>query len=760
LEENRQVTGSIRDEALYLVSIGLPVIPICSPTHNGMAVAHMSKCKSPGKSPLIKQWNHWSATAKEDIIDWFRDARDKNANINIGVPLGSPSNMVGLDIDGREGEVVLLAISKGNIPKTWEFITGNGRRLLYRLPQGLATKKIKIAGKGKHEEFAILCEGQQTVLPPSMHSSGQQYRWKEGYSPREIKLADCPQWILEKISAGYEPDKLKSEPVTEDDWQRVLHEGERNDGITRRVGSELAKGKTKEEVIKVLTIYNRNFCDPPLSDNELLTIIESIALREEMAKTKKARSEETIAKKVGIRPTPFIKGFLFSQKSQGYIWKYSTEMGIFFRCDENLGPWKMLDMDYVKSEIRKALIDTEKGGKAAWDSVHTTNECLEALKAELVYPGEFDIFDLGDSIKNNTWEHNPLDIICLNNGIFKWKDKTLLPWTAKIFTTLKLPVEYNPKKTCPYWLKALTEWVPDANSIKFLQEFIGLCLIPDTSFRTAVFLYGTGSNGKSMFLDTLKSLFGDALVSIPLHRLTDRFETVYLQNKLINVCGDIDTKYISDTGVVKSIIGGDIKGLHGEIKHGKSFDFTSVCRLMFSANNLPHVADKSVAWYTRWKYVEFPHTFPVNPAYKIEYTKIFEQEKSGILNWAIEGLIRLKSQNQWTESISMKKSEIEYRAENDNVTAFLEEFIEKVTYNGSQDSLVATSTLHRCYIDWIDTYMTGTKAVSLGEFSRRVQANGFAKSTRKLNDKSTNVFLGARPKEEYLNDYKTFLSGI
>ena len=68
MEENKQVTGSIRDEALYLVSLGLPLLPICSPTHKGMSQVHIARCKSPGKVPLLKNWVNWSGTSKEDII--------------------------------------------------------------------------------------------------------------------------------------------------------------------------------------------------------------------------------------------------------------------------------------------------------------------------------------------------------------------------------------------------------------------------------------------------------------------------------------------------------------------------------------------------------------------------------------------------------------------------------------------------------------------------------------------------------------------
>ena len=192
MKNNIQTSGSIRDEALYYISINLPIIPVCSPTHLGMSVAHMTKCKSPGKAPLLKNWQSWSVTTREDILEWFRDA--KNIPINIGLPFGLPSGIIGLDIDNRQGEIILLAMSNGVIPPTWEFTTGKGRRLLFRLPSGLKTKKIKISGEGKHEEMAILTDGCHTVMPPSVHPSGTVYRWKLGCSPREINLADCPDW--------------------------------------------------------------------------------------------------------------------------------------------------------------------------------------------------------------------------------------------------------------------------------------------------------------------------------------------------------------------------------------------------------------------------------------------------------------------------------------------------------------------------------------------------------------------------------------
>lgn len=739
-------TNDTKTEALYYVSIGFPIIPLCSGRqHIGMNVAHRSKCQSPGKAPLIPQWTTWTGTTSDHIYSWFRDCQ----YINIGLPLGSQSGLVGIDIDGQQGEVIFNAMSGGIQPKTWEFATGNGKRLLYRLPVGLKTKKMTFTGKGKHEEFSILCDGQQTVLPPSVHATGRIYKWREGFGPKDIPVADAPGWIIEQIR---QEENYTSPPITAESWLTKLQEGNRNEELTKRAGSLIGRGVPKDLAFKTLLTFNNESCEPPLPESEVATIIESISLREAQRQAKESRLGERQPDKATFKPTPFARLFMSQQASIGFIWKYSSEMGSFFRCDDTIGPWERMDIDFVKSEVRKIMINENHGGNKKWDGIHYVNEGMEAIKSELVLPGEKNIFDLGYCVFNKRLKYNPMEIVCLENGILDWLDLKVSPWTHEVYTTIKLPVSYYPDAKCPYWEKALHEWIPDEATIMFLQEFVGLLLIPDTSFRTAVFLFGTGANGKSMFLDTIHSLFGDALVSIPLHRLTDRFETAYLQNKLVNICGDIDAKYIADTGVIKTIIGGDINGLRGEFKHGKSFDFTPVCRLMFSANALPKVADKSIGWYTRWKFVEFPHTFPVNPAYKIEHTRVFESEKSGILNWALAGLQRLKMANQWTSSSIMKQSEDDYRAENDNVSAFIADFVEKTQHMDSS-TVVSSPALYRCYTEWVEKFMTGTNNVSQNEFTRRIHTMGFEKAIRKVEGRSSLTFLGMKVKPMYSNTY-------
>jgi len=762
---NASYSADIKYEALQYVKLGLPIIPICPATHENMDDYHKAKCKSPGKAPILKNWTSHSKTTTDDVHRWF----SMNEHLNIGVPLGNISKLIGIDIDGASGEKILQELSKGDIPKTWEFTTGKGRRLLYKMPEEILTKKVKFAGKKPGEEFSIICDGQQTVLPPSRHSSGRLYKWKIG--PFEMSQPEiAPKWIIDRVQIDENGNRLqvqnfieetpqnelKSEAtskIKKEDWNSDLLEGERDDELTRRAGSLIGRGMSKEATIEVLSIWQKVHCKPPLPDEDIEKIVGSIAMAEEMKSAKRLTKQGQV--KYIFKPTPFAKLFINNQKELSYSWKYSAEMGSFFRCNDLAGPWERLELDYVKKLLRDILRNESKGGSTKWDSIHYVNESVDALKSELVTRDEDGLFDLGFLIKKKNYIYDPLKIIVLQNGVLHWEDLQLVKWSSDIYTTIMLPVDWDSDAECPYWKGALREWVQDEATINFLQEFVGLCLIPDTSFRIAVFLYGTGSNGKSMFLETIRELFGRGVVSIPLHRIMDRFETANLQNKLINICGDIDAKYISDTGVLKSLITGD--PIRGEFKHGKQFDFTPVCRLIFSANAIPTVSDKSVGWYSRWKFVKFPKVFPTNPAWKISYSKLFISEKSGIFRWAVEGLKRLKETNKFTESEEMTKSFEIYRTQNDNVLAFIRGTMEEVTHRG-EDTTVSAKALHDFYKAWLQENLSGSRAVSQIEFTKRVTNMNIEKSVRTLKSlggKSARVFLGLRPKENYDNDYRS-----
>lgn len=748
--------------ALQYVDLKLPIIPICSYNHRSMNNTHRNICKSPGKSPIVPAWTDRGVPDPQEVEQWYA----KNPYMNVGMIMGK--GFVGVDIDGASGEMLLQGHSKGEIPDTWEFATGAGRRLIFTIPIDMVTKKFTKKGNGEHEELAFLAAGQQTIMPPSTHHTGRKYTWTEGKSYKDIDPAPAPMWLVKEIREERTMDLSQDKPtpmsksevedlpgaavgrgkqvssnaITQDDWEQIITAGGRNQHMSRLAGSLISKGTLSKDAIKTfLKAQNEQKCVPPLPHAEIDAMVETIYNSEQdKLSGKKPNTAKGKGKKgPPLRPKPFSEQFVEQQKGLGYSWKFNVNKGMFYRCDDSCGPWRPLDTLYCQKLIRAVLISKNP----EWDTAHSVAEVVAALKEVLANESDDNVFDLG---------HNPdVQNVYVDNGTLNWETGELKEWVTSSYSVIKLPVAWHENATCPEWIAALESWIPDEVTRDFVQEFIGYCLIPDTSMRAAVFLYGGGMNGKSLFLHIITKLFGRRhITEIPLHRLTSRFEVAYLQDQLVNICGDIDSKYLEETGLLKALIAGDV--LRGEYKHGKSFDFTPVARLMFSANTLPKVSDKSLGWYDRWKLVHFPNQFAVDSSYKSRLLAACGSEEglSGILSWAVEGLRRWQQNGRrFSHSKNMNVSAQEYRMDNDSVVGFTTEAMIKTP--SSTKTHLATSSLYKTYVAWCGE--NGSKPVGQIEFSKRMQSQGFTKGVRPINKVSTNCFLEVELTEEYLGEY-------
>lgn len=156
-------------------AMGYSVVPLCHPLHKGWYPAwHYKACRNPGKQPVCpwKRLMRERLTPEQLVAYWKR-----NPHLNVGILLGSISGVVGIDVDGTEGEEALARLSAGDLPATLEFRTGGGgRRLLYACPRGTVMRTVSIATTGK--PLTILGEGSLTVMPPSLHKSGRSYEWR------------------------------------------------------------------------------------------------------------------------------------------------------------------------------------------------------------------------------------------------------------------------------------------------------------------------------------------------------------------------------------------------------------------------------------------------------------------------------------------------------------------------------------------------------------------------------------------------------
>src|SRR5262249_11270971 len=164
--------------------------------------------------------------------------------------------------------------------------------------------------------------------------------------------------------------------------------------------------------------------------------------------------------------------------------------------------------------------------------------------------------------------------INLLNGRLDWAAGILEPHTPTCFTTVQLPIEHDPAATCPAFNHYLITTF-DADVIPLIEEILGWCLVPDHRFEQAIMLHGEGQNGKSVFLDLVGYLLGEANVSnVALQDLEEnRFKAAQLYGKLANVFADLDARGLQSSSMFKTLTTGD--PIDAERKHCDPFRFRS-----------------------------------------------------------------------------------------------------------------------------------------------------------------------------------------
>lgn len=224
------------------------------------------------KRPLIawEAYQHRRAEAHE-IRGWFRYWR----KANIGIVTGAISGLVVLDIDaGHGGMDSLTALERqhGPLPETVAATTGGGGRHLYfRHPGGIVRNKVGLA-----RGIDLRGDGGLIVAPPSLHPSGRHYVWAAGRDPDSIDPAPLPSWLNRSLT---EDQDRRGHPVAY--WRSLLKrgvdEGERNNTIAALAGHLLWHGVDVDVCTELLLCWNAVRCRPPLSDDEVVRTVGSIA---------------------------------------------------------------------------------------------------------------------------------------------------------------------------------------------------------------------------------------------------------------------------------------------------------------------------------------------------------------------------------------------------------------------------------------------------------------------------------------------------
>ena len=274
--------------------------------------------------------------------------------------------------------------------------------------------------------------------------------------------------------------------------------------------------------------------------------------------------------------------------------------------------------------------------------------------------------------------------IGFRNGILDVVTNKMQPFTPDLVITNQIPWDYNPEAYNKLADDTLDKLACDDPTIRaLLEECIGYCFYRRNELGKAFILTGDKSNGKSTFLDCVKTILGDENISaLDLKELGDRFSTSMMFGKLANIGDDIGDDFLQGSQVAtfkKVVTGNRIKA---ERKGQDPFEFNPYIKLLFSANDIPRMKDKTGAVLRRLVIIPFNARFTkylpdgsLDPNYNpyIKYELIEQSSIEYLIRLGVEGLRRILENAEFTKSEKVEEQIDEYENENNPIKAFIDE---------------------------------------------------------------------------------------
>ena len=448
---------------------------------------------------------------------------------------------------------------------------------------------------------------------------------------------------VDRFPPSFEPDDIDEVPVelfpvnTTIDLEGLQEGDGRNEELFRYILILQSQLGLDEELIRKV-LYNTNYFifQEPLSDDELEVILRDEAFQ---------------------KPVFFCdKTFLFDRfatwlKNTYHVVKINNQLHIYqngiYVEGENLG-----------TVIRENIPNIKKNQKAeVFDCLRDITECKTQADARY---------------------------IAFRNGVLDIVTGQMQPFSPDLVITNQIPWDYNPEAYSELADDTLNKLACGDQPIRaLLEECIGYCFYRANDYKKSFMLTGKGNNGKSTFLDCVKAILGDRNISaLDLKELGDRFSTSMMFGKLANIGDDIGDDFLqgSQVATFKKVVSGN--RIKAERKGQDPFEFNPYVKLLFSANDIPRMKDKTGAVLNRLVIIPFNARFTkylpsgeIDPDYnpKIRYELVEQSSVEYLIRVGVEGLKRIIENQGFSKSDATEQMAEEYDLMNNPIKGFFAE---------------------------------------------------------------------------------------
>jgi putative DNA primase/helicase len=277
------------------------------------------------------------------------------------------------------------------------------------------------------------------------------------------------------------------------------------------------------------------------------------------------------------------------------------------------------------------------------------------------------------------------------NGIVDLKTRELLPHDRRFLLTKLAPVEYiqGPAGECPIWEATLDKIFAGSEELtNFVHRLFGSAMPGEVVEHSLPILWGNGSNGKSLIVETLLEILGDyggkAAPDLLLAKKGDSHPCdkadLFAKRFVFSVETDDGRRLAEAT--IKELTGGD--RIKARRMREDFWEFPPSHSLFMVTNYRPRVRGQDHGTWRRLQLLPFNVKFwnrdrgETGPA-ELEADKHLKDklraEYGGILRWLVDGC-HAWQRNGLCEPAEVKEATKSYKAAEDVLAAFIAECCE------------------------------------------------------------------------------------
>lgn len=375
------------------------------------------------------------------------------------------------------------------------------------------------------------------------------------------------------------------------------------------------------------------------------------------------------------------KRWLYYEKGK---WQYDVRGMVYVYADKVLESMKRELQTWASHEEGRLLKDFQKHMKHSRSNAAKKAMIKEFEHFVAVRPSELD--------SNKTLVNSQSGVLDLDNC-------SIAPHNHKFYMTRMLGTSMPVKPKRPEkWLKFLHEiFSGDKELIRYVQKALGYSLSGLTSEQCVFFLYGTGRNGKSTFLEVVRTILGEYATNIQPESIMMKTASSSANSDIARLKG---ARFVTSVepnegmrlneGLLKQLTGDDV--VTARKLYGDEFEYRPEFKLWMATNHKPTIRGTDIGIWRRIHIIPFTVTIPEDKIDKDLGTKL-TAELPDILAWMLEGyrLWRHEGLNKPKVVLDAVK---EYRNEMDVISAFLDS--DYVAEGGE----VKASALYALYCQW------------------------------------------------------------